>query len=401
MKYVFMISMVVSVSVLPLATALAVSPSQELIQEAANSVICVFKDNVQASQVSGLAQGLAQKHGGKVRHNYTTVVKGFSATMSAVAADKMVASNPNIAYCEPNGIASGDAFPGGAAKGGGGGNSSGPQSPQITPQGITMVGGPVNVSGMGLTAWIIDSGIDLNNADLNVDVGRGANFVSIGQWRIDDGNGHGTHVAGTLAAIDNNIDVVGVAAGATVVPVRVLHNNNSGTYADILAGVDYVASRAQPGDVANMSIWGPGHSQSLHQGVMNLANIIPFITIAGNNGEDINQAPYEPAHVEHPNVYTVSAVDFNGNFTNFSNFGYSNSTHCNANNSFPCGAVDIAGPGQGIISLKRGGGTVSFFGTSMAAPHVAGVILLRGGFPTTQGTANNDPDGHPDPIVKY
>jgi subtilisin family serine protease len=265
-----------------------------------------------------------------------------------------------------------------------------------------MVGGPVDVTGWGLTAWIIDSGIDVDHPDLNVDVSRGANFVSKGKSTIDDGNGHGTHVAGTLAAIDNDIDVVGVAAGATVVPVRVLHNSNWATYDDMIAGIDYVAAMAQPGDVANMSIWAHEHVESLHQATIGLAEVIPFVVIAGNDGDDINLSPSEPAHVEHANLYTVSAVDFNGEFTDFSNYGDSNSDDCSAKDPYPCAAVDIAAPGQDVTSLKPGGGLATWNGTSMAAPHVAGVILLLGGnAPTTEGMAVNDPDGQPDPIVKY
>lgn len=265
-----------------------------------------------------------------------------------------------------------------------------------------MVGGPVDVSGMGLTAWIIDSGIDLDHPDLNVDTTRGANFVSKGKSTFDDGNGHGTHVAGILAAIDNDIDVVGVAAGATVVPVRVLNNGNWATYDDMIAGIDYVAANANTGDVANMSIWAHEHVESLHSAAIGLATIVPFVVIAGNDGEDINLSPSEPAHVEHPNLYTVSAVDLNGSFAYFSNYGYIDSVNCSANDPYLCAAVDIAAPGQNITSLQPGGGLATWYGTSMAAPHVAGVILLLGGNPpTTSGTTANDPDTQPDPIVKY
>jgi subtilisin family serine protease len=135
---------------------------------------------------------------------------------------------------------------------------------------------------------------------------------------------------------------------------------------------------------------------------MGLANKIPFVVIAGNDGEDVNLSPSEPAHVEHANLYTVSAVDFNGQFTSFSNFGSSDSGDCSTNDPYPCAAVDIAAPGQDVTSLQPGGGLATWYGTSMAAPHVAGVILLLGGNPpTTAGIASNDPDNQPDPIVKY
>jgi subtilisin family serine protease len=400
MKYLIYLSNIFFIAAISMANAVAAEPPPELVQDVNNSFICVFKDDVPAANAPGLAKGLVNKQNGAIRHHFTTAIKGFSARMSANAAENIVSHNPNIAYCEPNGLAQADGLAGG--KGGKGGKPSPQPAAQITPAGVTMVGGPVDVTGWGLTAWIIDSGIDVDHPDLNVDVSRGANFVSKGKSTIDDGNGHGTHVAGTLAAIDNDIDVVGVAAGATVVPVRVLHNSNWATYDDMIAGIDYVAAMAQPGDVANMSIWAHEHVDSLHQATIGLANKIPFVVIAGNDGEDVNLSPSEPAHVEHANLYTVSAVDFNGQFTSFSNFGSSDSGDCSTNDPYPCAAVDIAAPGQDVTSLQPGGGLATWYGTSMAAPHVAGVILLLGGNPpTTAGIASNDPDNQPDPIVKY
>lgn len=401
MKSSLFLSVCTSIACILSSGVFASSPSEELVQKAGNSFICVFEDDVAASQVSSLAKGLIENQGGLVKHNYTTVIKGFSATMSETAANKIAENNPNIAYCEPDGLASGDGQSGGK---GGKDNGSGNHVPQITPQGITMVGGPVDVTGMGLTAWIIDSGIDLDHPDLNVDSSRGAGFVEGKgkKFTFDDVHGHGTHVAGTLAAIDNDIDVVGIAAGATVVPVRVLDENNWGLFSDIIAGIDYVASVAQPGDVANMSIWATEHHAALHQAAIGLANVIPFVVISGNDGLDINVEPSEPAHVEHPNLYTVSAVDFNGNFANFSNYGFLDSPSCLASRPYDCAAVDIAAPGKDVTSLWPGGGLVTWWGTSMAAPHVAGVILLLGGnAPTTQGVAANDPDTQADPIVSY
>ncbi|MFC6981324.1 S8 family serine peptidase [Microbulbifer taiwanensis] len=121
------------------------------------------------------------------------------------------------------------------------------------PWGIGRVGGPVD--GSGRDAWIIDTGIDLNHADLNVDGSRGFSaFTSGPNAGVDDGHGHGTHVAGTVGAIDNGIDVVGVAANATVIPVKVLDRRGSGTTSGVIAGVDYVGANAASGDCANMSL---------------------------------------------------------------------------------------------------------------------------------------------------
>lgn len=252
--------------------------------------------------------------------------------------------------------------------------------PQVTPYGITRVGGAA--SGAGLRAWVIDSGVDLDHNDLNVDTQLSTSFVST-ENTADDANGHGTHVAGTIAAIDNDIDVVGVAAGATVVAVKVLSGSGSGTTAGVIDGVDYVAANASSGDVANMSLGG-GTSTALDAAVRNAADQgVMFALAAGNDGADANNS--SPARVEYPNVWTVSAIDSNDNFASFSNYGNP--------------PIEYAAPGVSIKSLWKQGGVNTISGTSMASPHVAGVLLVTGGNPTTDGTANGDPDGTADPIV--
>ncbi len=237
-----------------------------------------------------------------------------------------------------------------------------------------------SADGAGLTAWVIDTGIDLDHPDLNVDVGRSANFIWRGRNTPNDGNGHGTHVAGTIGAIDNECDVVGVAAGATVVAVRVLDNSGSGSYAGVIAGVDYVAANAAADDVANMSLGGP-RSQALNDAVEGAAGQgVWFALAAGNSSNDANN--YSPASAEHANIFTVSAIDSTDTFAWFSNYGNP--------------PVDCAAPGVSVLSTKKGGGTTTFSGTSMAAPHVAGLLLF--GPPGSAGYATGDPDGSPDPI---
>ncbi len=267
----------------------------------------------------------------------------------------------------------------------GGGGDDGGSSGQVTPWGITRVGGPTASNG---TAWIIDTGIDLDHPDLNVDVESSAEFVDRGPGSStpDDGNGHGTHVSGTIAAINNDIDVVGVAAGATVVAVKVLNDRGSGTISGVIAGVDYVAANASPGDVANMSLGG-GTSDALDDAVRNAADQgVLFAIAAGNDGADANN--YSPARVEYNNVWTVSATDDTDTFASFSNF------------SGPTDPpIEFAAPGVDVLSLWLDGGTNTISGTSMASPHVAGVLLVTGGSPSSDGFASNDPDGDPDPIV--
>lgn len=254
--------------------------------------------------------------------------------------------------------------------------------PQVTPYGINRVGGAVD--GSGLTAWVIDTGVDLDHNDLNVNTSLSTSFVT-GEATADDGNGHGTHVAGTIAALDNSIDVIGVAAGASVVAVKVLSSSGSGTVSGVVSGIDYVAANADAGDVANMSLGG-GASSAIDNAILNAAgNGIYFAVAAGNDGVNANN--YSPARVNHPNVWTVSATDNNDNFASFSN--YANPP------------VDFAAPGVNVQSLWRDGGVNTISGTSMASPHMAGVLLVTGGNPLTSGFANGDPDGNADPIASH
>lgn len=315
---------------------------------------------------------------------YNVALQGFAAKLDDDQLQRL-RNDDRVAYIEKDQMVAlappGSCTPWPSCKdGNGGGDSS-----QITPWGITRVGGPTTSSG---TAWIIDSGIDLDHPDLNVDTQRSAVFVSHGSGSKspDDGNGHGTHVAGTIAAIDNNIDVVGVAAGATVVAVKVLDNRGSGSYSDVISGIDYVAANASAGDVANMSLGG-GTSTAVDDAVRNAADQgVYFAIAAGNDSDDANN--YSPARVEHNNVWTISAIDNSDTFASFSN--YSGPTDP---------PVEFSAPGVDILSLWKDGGTDTISGTSMATPHVAGLLLVTGGNISIDGTASGDPDGDPDPIA--
>ena len=266
--------------------------------------------------------------------------------------------------------------PGGGTDDGGGGTTA-----QEVPWGIARVGGSSTYSGSN-KAYILDSGIDLDHEDLNVDAAAGFNAFTSGRdgRDLDDGNGHGTHVAGTIAALDNNVGVVGVAAGAAVVPVKVLSSRGSGSYSGVIAGVDFVGASGRSGDVANMSLGGP-ISTSLDAAVVAAArNGIRFSLAAGNESQDANNV--SPARANGTNVYTISAMDRNDNFASFSNYG---------------SPVDNCAPGVSIKSTWNDGGYNTISGTSMAAPHVAGILLL--GNIGNGGTVNGDPDGDPDTIA--
>ncbi|KAB2879410.1 S8 family serine peptidase [bacterium] len=250
---------------------------------------------------------------------------------------------------------------------------------QSTPWGITRVGGSGN--GVGKRAWIIDTGIDLDHPDLTVDLANSKSFLSGNQsTNPDDQNGHGTHVAGTVAAKSNTINVVGVAAGATVVSVRVLDRRGSGTTSGVIAGVNYVASKGVTGETANMSLGG-GVSTTLDNAVLAASSKVKFALAAGNESDNANN--HSPARVNGANIYTVSAVNSSDVFASFSNYGNP--------------PVDYAAPGVSILSLWKNGGTNTISGTSMATPHVCGILLL--GNITSDGTAVSDPAAPADPIA--
>lgn len=253
---------------------------------------------------------------------------------------------------------------------------------EVVPAGITRVGGGATYTGNG-KAWIIDTGIDLDHADLNVNTSLGYLAEGIrSRTGFDDDNGHGTHCAGIVAAIDNEIGVVGVAAGAQVVPVKVLDKRGSGAYSSIIDGVEYVMATANPGDAANMSLGG-GIYEPIDIAVEELGEAGILVALAAGNESD-DALNHSPARAEGANLYTVSAMDANDVWAYFSNYGT---------------PVDFCAPGVSIYSTYKGGAYASMSGTSMAAPHVCGLLLTTGGNISTDGYVSGDPDGDADPIA--
>ena len=351
-----------------------VTPSIELQNFVRTSYIFRFSGAVPQGLARSRAAGLAVGAGGQLDHVFTTAFRGFSARMSSTAAQTLVNANPDVTGFSPDGIVT-------IVQREGEVETAVGLSGQTLPAGIARVGGPAD--GSGKTAWIIDSGIDLDHPDLNVDAARSKTFITFGAGKksANDDNGHGTHVAGTIAAIDNDIGVIGVAANASVVAVRVLDRRGGGAYSWVIAGLDYVAANAAAGDVVNMSLGGPP-SDDVDAAVLAVAAAgIRVAIAAGNDGANANG--HSPARVNHGNVYAVSAVDAGDVFAPFSNWGNP--------------PVDYAAPGVGVLSLWKRGGTNMISGTSMATPHVAGILLL--GNVSADGTAGNDPDGNPDPIA--
>ena len=307
---------------------------------------------------------------GKIMNIYANSISGFSTTLNDLELAKVLADH-RVDFVEKDIMIN-------KGKPGGGGGS---KPSQTVPYGITRVNG-TSYTGSGI-AWIIDTGVDLDHPDLNVDASKGFNAFTTGKdgQSLDDGNGHGTHCAGIVAAKNNSIGVVGVAAGATVVPVKVLNSQGSGSYSGVIAGVDHVASKGKTGDVANMSLGGPT-SLALDNAVKSAAaNGIKFALAAGNESDDANN--HSPARTNGTNIYTISAMNSSDAWASFSNYGSS---------------VDFCAPGVSIYSTYKGGTYTTLSGTSMAAPHAAGV-LLHGSW-TTDGTVKNDPDSSPDAIIK-
>lgn len=354
--------------------------SSDSLSDVHNRCIVRLNDNTDSGSVRGLAKGLLNKANqvnnskATLKHVYKHSIKGFTMNMPCSAASKAFGDDASIHSLTPDSIVSVS-----RGKPGGGGGST----PQTTPWSVTRVGGPVD--GTGRTAWVLDTGIDLEHPDLNVDASRGFSAFTKGKNAgFDDGQGHGTHVAGTIAALNNSSDVVGVAAGATVVPVKVLDSRGSGSNSGVIAGVDHVAANASAGDCANMSLGG-GVSSALDDAVKNAAQSSGafFVLAAGNDGDHANN--HSPARANGNNIFTISATDSNDNMPSWSNYGNP--------------PVDYAAPGVSILSLRNGGGTTTMSGTSMAAPAACAVLMMRNGNPGTDGNAGNDPDGNPDRII--
>jgi subtilisin family serine protease len=320
-------------------------------------------------------------HGLNPHHHYSKALNGF-ATRIPPGQLRAVINDARVAIVEPDVKVS--------ALG------------QVIPTGVQRIGAtrcPVaKIDGIddrvNADVAIIDTGIDLTHPDLNVY--QNVTFVT-NTTNGNDDNGHGTHVAGIVGALDNSIGVVGVAPGARLWAVKVLDSTGSGALSTIISGVDYVTQHASQIEVANMSLGGQGSSDSLRLAIQNsVAAGVVYVVAAGNSGFDIyggdatfgTSDDFFPA--SYPEVMTVSAlVDTDGQpggtgvstsygaddtlatFSNWSNEVVSS----NPVNS-PGAAIDVAAPGVNIYSTYKGGTYATMSGTSMASPHVAGAVAL-------------------------
>ena len=217
--------------------------------------------------------------------------------------------------------------------------------------------------GAGVKVAILDTGADTDHPDLSGRIEGGRNFTTDDHSNPDiyeDYNGHGTHVAGTIAAIDDGKGVVGVAPEVSLLIVKVLDKNGSGQYKWIIDGINYAVE--QKADIISMSLGGPEDVPELHQAVQNaLKNNVLVICAAGNEGDGddaTEELSYPGCYNE---VISVGAVDLDRNSSPFTN---SNKE------------IDLVAPGEKILSTYLNGKYATLSGTSMATPHVSGAMAL-------------------------
>ncbi len=362
------------------------------------------------------AAAVARSHGVSLYHAYGTALFGFAAKVPPQRLDAL-RNDPRVAYVNFNAAVAIPRPVTAAPKRcqqdptgpGCGTQEEDTVAPsQEIPWGIDRIGADTNpYGGFGIHVSVLDTGIDSNHPDLqdNLDLVNshaietcmpvGKNKKACKQdW--DDNNGHGTHVAGTIGAIDNNFGVLGVASAVTLHAVKVLDSRGSGSWAGVIAGIDWVAGEAEflgVPVVANMSLGGGGSKRgtctaegysapvsggsSLYEAICNATGEgVVFVVAAGN--DDIDAENNVPAAYDDA-VITVSAtgqtadLKFDG-WPWWSNWGDDAAEPAwTTKDSAP---VAIAAPGMGILSTWNNGNYNTISGTSMASPHVAGAIAL-------------------------
>ncbi|MEU4622158.1 S8 family peptidase [Actinoplanes sp. NPDC023801] len=216
-------------------------------------------------------------------------------------------------------------------------------------------------TGSGVTVAVIDTGVDSSHPDLAANVLRGYDAVANRAGVITDGNGHGTHVAGTIAAVTgNNAGVSAVAPDARILPVKVLSDNGSGYSSDTAEGIVWAADNGAK--VINMSLGGPSRSTAVSNAIAYARSKgVTVVAAAGNERQSGSPTSYPGAD---QGVIAVAATTSADGIASYSNAG---------------SYVDVAAPGSGILStypMRLGNGYASLNGTSMASPHVAAVAAL-------------------------
>lgn len=347
-----------------LALAALVGPVSFADQNDGGRYIVVFSDTVNESA----QDELIARHGGikvkKLPHGERVVL------IPSHASERALRLEVGVAHIEE------DVLVFVSARGNGGKGGGDTQPAQTLPWGIDRVDAelvwPTGNTADPIRVGVIDTGISLSHPDLAANIAGGVNTINPRKSANDD-NGHGSHVAGTIGALNNSIGVIGVAPQVNLYAIKVLGANGSGYLSDVIEGIDWgVANGLQ---VLNMSLGTSVNSQLLHDAVIRAYNAsIVVVAAAGNSGGSVG---YPGAY---PEVIAVSATDINNQIASFSSRGPE---------------VDIAAPGVSIFSTYKGTGYATLSGTSMSSPHVAGVAALV--LNTPVGAYDTDADNAWDP----
>ncbi|PAZ11663.1 serine protease [Streptomyces sp. SA15] len=332
------------VSALPAAAAPEGRIQYEGSANAVDGSYIVTLKTAKAGSAAGRA--LAAKYGAGIERTYTKALNGYAIEASETEA-KRLAADPAVASVVQNrtfGI-----------------TATQPSPPSWGLDRIDQKNLPLNSSytypdsaGQGVTAYVIDTGVRVTHSDFGGRASDGYDAID-NDNTAQDGHGHGTHVAGTVAG-----SAYGVAKKAKIVGVRVLNNSGQGTTAQVVAGIDWVARNAVKPAVANMSLGGPADT-ALDTAVRNaVASGVTFAVAAGN--ESTNASTKSPARVAE--AITVGATTSGDARASYSNYG---------------SALDLFAPGSSITSAWRTSDTATntISGTSMASPHVAGAAALH------------------------
>jgi serine protease len=278
---------------------------------------------------------------GKMLNQYHAAIAGFVATMDETSLELLL-SDSRIAYIEQDQIMEANATQYNPTWG----------LDRVDQANLPLSGSYTYTNtGNGVTAFVVDTGVLSSHSDLTGRVGSGFTAINDGNG-TNDCNGHGTHVAGTIGS-----ETYGLAKDVSLIPVRVLGCNGSGSNSGVIAGVDWVAQNASGPSVANMSLGG-GNSNALDNAVNGAINSgVTFVVAAGNDNS--NACSGSPNRV--PAALTIAASTSSDSRSSFSNYG---------------SCVDLFAPGSSIKSTWSNGSTNTISGTSMAAPHVAGAVAL-------------------------
>ncbi|KAG6007792.1 Cuticle-degrading protease [Claviceps maximensis] len=309
-----------------------------------DSYIIKFKDSVSGLAVNETIQALQSKlFQFKVDFVYKNAFNGFAGLLDQVALNT-VRQLSTVDYVEKDGLMYINTFVDQSAAPWGLGRISHREKGSTDYQYDSS-------AGAGTCAYVLDTGIEASHKEFE---GRAEFLKSFISGQNSDGNGHGTHCAGTIGS-----KTYGVAKKVKLYGVKVLSNSGSGSYSSIIAGMDYVVQDAETrdcpsGTIASMSLGGT-YSASINQAAAAMVRSGVFLAVAAGN-DNRDAADYSPASER--SACTVGASDINDNRSTFSNYGR---------------AVDIFAPGTGILSTWIGGTTRSISGTSMATPHIAGL----------------------------